>query len=80
MDKYICTVCDYVYDPEMGDPENGIEPGTSFEDLPEDWVCRYVESEKKNLRKRLKTLSFLLHHYLLLLHLPHNHLISHTQR
>ena len=39
MDKYICTVCDYVYDPELGDPENGIEPGTSFEDLPEDWVC-----------------------------------------
>ena len=34
--------------------------------------ARYVESEKKNLRKRLKTLSFLLHHYLLLLHLPHN--------
>ena len=30
MDKYICTVCDYVYDPELGDPENGIEPGTSF--------------------------------------------------
>ena len=29
MDKYICTVCDYVYDPELGDPENGIEPGTS---------------------------------------------------
>ena len=39
MEKYICTVCDYVYDPELGDPENGIEPGTSFEDLPEDWVC-----------------------------------------
>ena len=38
MEKYICTVCDYVYDPELGDPENGIEPGTSFEDLPEDWV------------------------------------------
>ena len=30
MEKYICTVCDYVYDPELGDPENGIEPGTSF--------------------------------------------------
>lgn len=29
MEKYICTVCDYVYDPELGDPENGIEPGTS---------------------------------------------------
>ncbi len=39
MEKYICTVCDYVYDPELGDPENGIEPGTSCEDLPEDWVC-----------------------------------------
>ena len=33
MDKYICTVCDYVYDPELGDPENGMETGTSFEDL-----------------------------------------------
>lgn len=39
MDKYICDVCDYVYDPELGDPDNGIEPGTAFEDLPEDWVC-----------------------------------------
>lgn len=39
MDKYICTVCDYIYDPELGDPENGIEPGTAFEDLPDDWVC-----------------------------------------
>ena len=39
MDKYICVVCGYVYDPELGDPENGIVPGTAFEDLPEDWVC-----------------------------------------
>ncbi len=39
MEKYICTVCDYVYDPEMGDPDGGIEPGTSFDDLPDDWVC-----------------------------------------
>ena len=31
MEKYICTICEYVYDPEQGDPENGIEPGTSFE-------------------------------------------------
>ena len=31
MEKYICTICEYVYDPELGDPENGIEPGTSFE-------------------------------------------------
>ncbi|MFY9139407.1 MAG: rubredoxin [Thermacetogeniaceae bacterium] len=39
MDKYECTVCGYVYDPAEGDPESGIEPGTSFADLPDDWVC-----------------------------------------
>ena len=39
MDRYVCTVCEYVYDPEKGDPENGIEPGTFFEDLPDTWVC-----------------------------------------
>ncbi|MBO5703610.1 MAG: rubredoxin [Bacteroidaceae bacterium] len=37
--KYYCTVCDWVYDPEVGDPEGGIAPGTAFEDIPEDWVC-----------------------------------------
>ncbi len=39
MQKYVCTVCHYIYDPAVGDPDNGINPGTSFEDLPEDWVC-----------------------------------------
>ena len=39
MKKYRCTVCDWIYDPAVGDPEAGIEPGTAFEDLPEDWVC-----------------------------------------
>ena len=39
MKKYICTVCDWVYDPEVGDPEVGIAPVTAFEDIPEDWVC-----------------------------------------
>ena len=39
MEKYICEVCDWVYDPEVGDPDNNIEPGTSFADLPDDWVC-----------------------------------------
>ena len=37
--KYVCNVCGYVYDPENGDPENDIEAGTKFEDLPEDWTC-----------------------------------------
>ncbi|HOI71118.1 MAG TPA: rubredoxin [Methanobacterium sp.] len=39
MDKYICIACGYVYDPELGDPNSGIEPGVTFEDLPDDWVC-----------------------------------------
>lgn len=39
MTKWLCTVCGYVYDPKKGDPESGIEPGTSFEALPDDWVC-----------------------------------------
>lgn len=39
MIKYECTVCGYVYDPAKGDMEKGIKPGTSFKDLPEDWVC-----------------------------------------
>ncbi|MBB6631614.1 rubredoxin [Clostridium algidicarnis] len=39
MQKYICIVCGYVYDPEIGDEDNGVAPGTSFENVPEDWVC-----------------------------------------
>lgn len=39
MAKYKCTVCGYVYDPEKGDPDSGIKPGTPFEQIPEDWVC-----------------------------------------
>jgi len=39
MDKYVCTACGYVYDPAKGDPDGNIAPGTSFDDLPEDWVC-----------------------------------------
>ncbi len=39
MEKYVCSVCGYVYDPEAGDPDNGIDPGTSFKNLPDDWTC-----------------------------------------
>lgn len=39
MQKWKCTICGYVYDPAAGDPENGVAPGTSFEDVPNDWVC-----------------------------------------
>ena len=37
--KYVCDICGYVYDPEIGDPENGVAPGTPWEEVPEDWVC-----------------------------------------
>jgi rubredoxin/flavin reductase (DIM6/NTAB) family NADH-FMN oxidoreductase RutF len=37
--SYVCDVCGYIYDPEDGDPDGGIAPGTAFEDIPEDWVC-----------------------------------------
>ncbi|GAM08659.1 rubredoxin [Geobacter sp. OR-1] len=39
MQKYVCTICQYIYDPAVGDPGSGVAPGTSFEDLPEGWVC-----------------------------------------
>ena len=37
--KYVCDVCGYIYDPEVGDPENGVAPGTPWEEVPEDWTC-----------------------------------------
>ena len=37
--KWQCKACPYVYDPERGDPDNGIAPGTPFEELPDDWLC-----------------------------------------
>ncbi len=46
MKKYECTACSYIYDPEKGDPDNGINPGTAFEDLPDDWVCPDCGVEK----------------------------------
>lgn len=39
MQKWVCTICQYAYDPAQGDPDNGIAPGTAFEDLPDEWVC-----------------------------------------
>lgn len=39
MDKWECNACDYIYDPAEGDDSTGIAPGTSFEELPDDWLC-----------------------------------------
>lgn len=51
MSKYECSICGYVYDPANGDPDSGIAPGTSFEDLPEDWVCPLCGAAKENFEK-----------------------------
>ena len=45
--KYVCVLCGYVYDPKAGDPENGIAPGTDFEDIGEDWVCPLCGATKE---------------------------------
>ena len=52
MDKYVCSVCGYVYDPEVGDPENGVEAGTAFEDLHEDWKCPLCKVDKSLFEKQ----------------------------
>jgi rubredoxin len=44
--KYQCSVCGYIYDPKNGDPTQGVNPGTAFEDLPDDWICPVCGSPK----------------------------------
>jgi flavin reductase (DIM6/NTAB) family NADH-FMN oxidoreductase RutF/rubredoxin len=51
MVKYKCTVCGYIYDPELGDPDGGIEPGTLFEEIPDDWVCPVCGAAKSEFEK-----------------------------
>ena len=46
MTRYACTLCSYGYHPHKGDPENGIPPGTPFEDLPDDWCCPWCGATK----------------------------------
>ena len=51
MNQYRCTICGYIYDPEKGDPDNGVKPQTRFEDLPADWVCPVCGAEKDMFEK-----------------------------
>jgi rubredoxin len=51
MARYVCSVCGYVYDPEQGDPDNGVAPGTKFEDVPEDWECPVCGAAKAEFEK-----------------------------
>ncbi len=52
MEKYICTTCGYVYDPERGDPGAGIAPGTPFDNLPDDWECPLCGVAKEDFEQQ----------------------------
>lgn len=49
--KYRCSVCGYIYDPEKGDPENSVDPGTGFKELPDIWVCPVCYADKNEFLK-----------------------------
>ena len=49
MKKYVCTVCNWIYDPAVGDPDSGIAPGTLFEDIPDDWACPHCGLTKEDI-------------------------------
>jgi rubredoxin len=51
MDKYVCTVCGYIYDPELGDPDSGVAAGTKWEDVPEDYECPVCGASKDDFEK-----------------------------
>lgn len=51
MKKYMCNLCEYEYDPNDGDPDNGVDPGTSWEDVPDDWVCPVCGAGKEEFEE-----------------------------
>ncbi len=51
MQKYVCLVCGYIYDPELGDPDGGVKPVTKFSDIPDDWVCPVCGADKSQFEK-----------------------------
>ncbi len=51
MSKYVCELCGYVYDPAEGDPDNEVDPGTAFEDIPDGWECPVCGAGKSDFVK-----------------------------
>ena len=51
MDKWVCVICGYVYDPAEGDPDNCVDPGTVWEDVPNDWLCPICGASKDDFEK-----------------------------
>lgn len=54
MNTYVCALCGYVYDPALGDPDEGVAPGTAFEDLPATWTCPVCGTGKDDFSKKDK--------------------------
>jgi len=52
LEKWECTICGYIYDPAVGDPEHGVKAGTSFEALPDNWVCPVCGAGKDQFVKK----------------------------
>ena len=51
MERWKCVVCGYIYDPELGDPDSGVAPGTAFENLPDEWTCPVCGANKDMFEK-----------------------------
>jgi rubredoxin len=51
MSQYRCTICGYIYDPDNGEPDSDIPPGTAFETLPDDWKCPVCGAPKDAFEK-----------------------------
>lgn len=51
MSRYVCDICGWIYDPVTGDPDTGIAPGTSFQDIPADWTCPACGVGKEHFEK-----------------------------
>jgi rubredoxin len=51
LDKYECTVCGYIYDPAVGDPDGKVPPGVPFDKLPNGWVCPVCGASKSEFKK-----------------------------
>lgn len=51
MERYVCQICGYIYDPAKGDPDGGISAGTPFANLPDDWVCPVCGASKSDFEK-----------------------------
>jgi len=52
MSKYVCTICGYIYDPAEGDPSGGVKAGTSFDEIPDTWVCPICGAPKSSFEKQ----------------------------